>query len=280
MKEKIMLLLVLLCISGYQSALAASSWVINPSAVADGNFPFQYNIDIGGAPFPGKIECGQSNCVFGPFLRTGTGKSGELCDSGGWCTSVMGKDPDKFRMIKINNGTSWQEAFEQYIKRYGASGGYSVADIIDVSDKGIRWDALCSGFAVTGVSGGISRMAPNSACAQSPRPGLSCTLQLDNSNIYLGTWLTRQQTTLTARAHGVIKCNRLADIKMTLLNEVRLDDRMPVTLKANDKSLSGVAALIGRADTQLDVNIDIQANGIFDHAGTRTANAILSVGYY
>lgn len=265
------------------SAWSASSWVGMDGYIGKNVVKLRYNIDTNGAPFPGNVECnGTATCVFGPFVRTGVGINwqGQLCDSGGWCGNFANA-ASSFRLIIINNRIPWQEAFEQYIATYGSSAVYSVSGP-SYDSQYIRWDAMCTGFAVLPVrlATGGSYLAPNSICTPMTRPTISCSLTLDTNNLYLGQAVRNQQISLSSQTQGTVNCSGPAQVSLALLNEVKLDDRVPVTIKANSQSLSQKSITLGSANTQLKINFEAIASGVFDHTGTRSANAILSVNYY
>lgn len=240
-------------------------------------YSIAYDYTITGERDPGvgnAIACNSRSCFFAPIVRTGLGPGpAGLCDSGGIC------NPDGLRGqgTYVNNGTTWNEAYDQFIAEYGKSGRFVMDNwIYPSSFPYVRWDALCVGFAILPLSGvSISTLAPGSTCASVPKPNLQCSINFPNL-IDFGT-VNVGETDLTTSSSGSITCGDTATVSAALMNVPKLDGQT-VSFRINGTLLSTNNATVGQGQN-VPLLISATINGTLRNAGSYTDSAVIQISY-
>lgn len=132
---------------------------------------------------PGRLSCGTTYCAVGFMTRTGLGQGwGPLCDSGGVCL-ITDSNMGMVSVVKVQNGVTWDVAYETFIKKYGRSGsGFNTSTAFNPQNavySHVAWGVLCTGFAVLPFGKiGVSTLAPGAMCGTFTPPDLSCSYSL------------------------------------------------------------------------------------------------------
>ncbi|MEN4170704.1 hypothetical protein [Serratia marcescens] len=217
--------------------------------------------------------CTYNGCMFAPMARTGLGPVGDLCDAGGVCVGWAVKDG-----VRVRAGTTWGEAFELFIKRYGQSGNFTMnpwGAAHNINE--VVWDKLCVGFAAIPADGThISVLAPGSVCGSVPKPNLQCTVNIPGI-LDLGT-VTAGITDATGNASGNVECGSAATVTGSLLNKPKIDGH-DVAIEINNRTMGSSAVTIG---TGLSVPLRIKATirGTLNNGGNYSSDAVLQISYY
>ncbi|HGM7717173.1 TPA: hypothetical protein ACXIJW_004701 [Serratia marcescens] len=218
-------------------------------------------------------NCYNSDCVFAPIPRTGLGPSANLCDSGGVCIGSAVKDG-----VRIRAGTTWREAFELFIKKYGQSGTFSFSNWLSPKYiNQVAWEKMCVGFAaIPSVGINISVLAPDASCGSVPKPTLQCTVNIPGA-LDLGA-VTAGITDAAGNTSGNVECNSTATLTGSLLNNPKIDG-YDVVIEINNRIMERSAITIG---TGMSVPLRIKATirGTLNNTGNYSSDAVLQISYY
>ncbi|WP_421105909.1 hypothetical protein [Serratia marcescens] len=224
---------------------------------------------------PGVVDCNGNSpyCAFGPYVRTGLGPSGSMCDSGGVC-SVFAERYNGITSVKVPRGTSYDEAFEAYVKRWGWS-GTSYASL-SASDPNIAWGKLCTGFAtLPWGQTSVSKLIPGASCAMVTPPDINCETSIP-AEIDLGTVAVgyiEAETTVD----GITQCSADNTVSVSLAVPPSLGG-VPVELFINGKQLSTAVTAVGKG-MSIPLKLRASLRGTIWEAGEYTSNAVLNISY-
>ncbi|WP_147457661.1 hypothetical protein [Serratia plymuthica] len=226
---------------------------------------------------PGTVQCSAAMCHFGPLLRAGVGKSssGYYCDGGGICNGNYTGLSEY--MIKVPNGTSYTDAYDKYVAKFGLSGRVIRTEIGKYYPDEIAWGKLCTGFAILPVDKAvISTLVPDTSCGLVAPPQTSCEIILPQV-LDLGTPLVGATPPSVSHA-GRADCVGHATISAAIMNTPELDGNV-VTISINNKVLSSKPQTVG-VGSVIALNTTASVSAPFLHAGYYETNAILLMSYY
>lgn len=230
-----------------------------------------YTITGSASPSQNTVACTYPRCIFAPMPRTGLGPSGSWCDAGGVCNGDVVKDG-----VTIKQGTTWNDAFAAFIKKYRASGTFTMRNYSTFLG-GIRWDAICVGFAtLPNDRTSISVLAPGTVCGSIPKPDLNCTVNLpglvDLGTVVVGT------SGATGSASGGVECSQKASVTGSLLNNPQIDGH-DVKIDINGLSMGNSAVVVGTG-TIVPLLVTATIPGTLRNAGSYSSDAILQISYH